>query len=78
MSIIMTTNIIMSMSTSIITTMSMSIIMSTTMNMSMARTAPAAVMTMTTSMDIIMPMMYLQAGAGRHLTNTRKRVLRTF
>ena len=36
---------------------------------SMARTAPVAVMTMIMSTDIIMLMMYLQAGARRHLTS---------
>lgn len=54
------------------TMMSMNITMTTT-NMSiitsMARTAPVAVMTMIMSTDIIMLMMYLQAGARRHLTS---------
>lgn len=52
--------------------MSMNITMTTT-NMStitsMARAALAAVMTMIMSTDIIMLMMYLQAGARRHLTS---------
>lgn len=48
-------------------------ITTTMMNMStitsMARAAPVAVMTMIMSTDIIMLMMYLQAGARRHLTS---------
>ena len=52
------------MSTSITTTMT-----STSITTSTARAAPAAVMTMIMSTDIIMLMMYLQAGARRHLTS---------
>ena len=52
------------MNTSITTTMT-----STNIITSMARTAPVAVMTMIMSTDIIMLMMYLQAGARRHLTS---------
>lgn len=52
------------MSMSITTTMT-----STNTITSMARAAPVAVMTMIMSTDIIMLMMYLQAGARRHLTN---------
>ena len=59
------TTIMMSMST-ITTTMNTSItttMTSTSITTSTARTAPAAVMTMIMSTDIIMLMMYLQAGA---------------